>query len=546
MIFVNKIDRVGAADDRVLAEIADRLTPAIVSMGTPTGLGTRTAGFTLSGPSDAPFRSRLAETLADRDEAILAAFVDDEQGVPYDQLGRALADQAARALVHPVFFGSAMTGAGVDALMGGIAELLPAAAGDADAPASGQVFKIERAPAGEKIAYARMFAGTVRTRDRLRFGQSGEGKVTAVAVFDRGSAEQRPSASAGEIAKLWGLAAVQIGDTIGSPTRIAAEQQFAPPTLESVVVPASADDGAQLRVALGPLAEQDPLIAVRQDDERRELSVCLYGEVQKEVIQAMLAADFGLDVAFRETTVICVERAMRSAEAVEILHAESNPFAATIGLRVDPAPVDSGVDFHLDVDTRTVPLYLYKTAGNFAEAMGEHVRRALREGLHGWQVTDCTVTMTRCTYQSADGPPSTRGPLSTLADFRNLTPIVLMEALERAGTVVCEPVVQVRVEVPAAAIGAILAALARLGAVARAPSLVGELSMIETVMPAARVRELQRQLPALTGGEGVLESDFAGYQPVGAEPPTRRRTTANPLNREEYLMRLARRVAVAG
>src|SRR5262249_13704008 len=126
--------------------------------------------------------------------------------------------------------------------------------------------------------------------------------------------EQRPAVAAGEIGKLWGLAEVQIGDAIGLPAKAATEQQFAPPTLESVVAPACPDDGARLRIALGQLAEQDPLIAVRQDDERRELSVSLYGEVQKEVIQATLATDFGLEVSFRETTTICVERPARAGE----------------------------------------------------------------------------------------------------------------------------------------------------------------------------------------------------------------------------------------
>jgi ribosomal protection tetracycline resistance protein len=68
--------------------------------------------------------------------------------------------------VHPAFFGSAVTGAGVDPLISGIAELLPVAEGDADGPVSGTVFKVERGAVGEKIAYARMFSGTVRTRDR--------------------------------------------------------------------------------------------------------------------------------------------------------------------------------------------------------------------------------------------------------------------------------------------------------------------------------------------------------------------------------------------
>ena len=118
--------------------------------------------------------------------------------------------------MHPVYFGSAITGAGVESLMAGIAELLPATEGDADGPVSGTVFKIERGPAGEKIAYVRMFSGTVRTRDRLRFGRDAEEKVTAISVFDRGSAVRRTSVSAGEIGKLWGLGEIQIGDAVGS------------------------------------------------------------------------------------------------------------------------------------------------------------------------------------------------------------------------------------------------------------------------------------------------------------------------------------------
>jgi ribosomal protection tetracycline resistance protein len=541
LLFVNKIDRAGAGYERVLEAISERLTPAIVAMGAVDGPGTRGARFTPWGPRDGAFRTRLAEELAEQDDSILAAYVEDD-GIPYRRLREQAAAQTAQALVHPVFFGSAITGAGVDALMAGIAELLPAAEGDADGPVSGSVFKIERGRAGDKIAYVRMFSGTVRTRDRLPFGHDLEGKVTAVHVFDRGGAVQRVSVSAGEIGKLWGLAGIQIGDPIGNPQKGATEHYFAPPTLETVVVPRNPDDKGALRVALAQLAEQDPLIDVRQDDVRQELSVSLYGEVQKEVIQATLANDFGLDVTFRETTPIYVERPVGSGEAIEVLHADSNPFLASIGLRVDPAPNGSAVEFRLQVDARTLPLYLYKTVESFEEHMGQYVRETLREGLFGWQVTDCIVTMTKCTYSVPDGPPSRRGPLSTAADFRKLTPLVLMQALEQAGTVVCEPIVRVSLEIPIGTIGSVMPALARHGAAVEPPSLQGKLSTIETVMPAALAHGLQRQLPGLTGGEGVLESSFAGYQPVSGDQPTRRRTTPNPLNLGEYMMHLARRV----
>jgi len=133
--------------------------------------------------------------------------------------------------------------------------------------------------------------------------------------------------------------------------------------------------------------------------------------------------------------------------------------------------------------------------------------------------------MTRCSYSIPDGPPSRRGPPSTAADFRKLTPLVLMQALERAGTVVCEPVVRVSLEIPTDSIGKVIPALARLGAAVETPSPQRELSTIETVLPAGRVHGLQRQLPGLTGGEGALESRFAGYEPVSGDQPARRRAT---------------------
>ena len=279
-----------------------------------------------------------------------------------------------------------------------------------------------------------------------------------------------------------------------------------------------------MRIALGQLAEQDPLIDVRQDDSRHELSVSLYGEVQKEVIQATLLSDFDIQATFREPTPIHIERPTGTGEAVELLHAESNSFLATIGLRVAPAAVGSGVGFGLEVESRALPLYIYKTAESFTQHMGEYVRRALDEGVSGWQVTDCAVTLTRCAYSVPDGPPSRRGPLSTAADFRKLTPIVVRGALEQAGTVVCEPIARVRLEIPADTIGAVLPALARLGAAVERASLQGTLCVVEALVPTVRTHDLRRRLPGLTQGEGVLESEPAGYEPVDGAAPTRRRT----------------------
>ena len=526
LLFVNKIDRGGADAERVLRSASEKLAPAIIPMGSASGLGTRGARSTPYGAANAGFISRLVDLLADHDDALLAAYVDDETAVSYRRLRGELAAQTRQALVHPVFFGSAITGAGVDSLMAGISELLPAAEGDVDGPVSGSVFKVERGPAGEKIAYARMFSGTVRVRDRLRFRRDNEGKVTAISVFERGSASRRGSVAAGQIGKLWGLGDIQIGDSVGTPRTTHAERHhFAPPTLETVVVPRRPADKGALHLALAQLAEQDPLIDLRQDDIRQEISVSLYGEVQKEVIQATLANDFGVDVAFSETTTICIERPVGTGAAAEMIDKEPNPFLATVGLRVEPAPFGTGVEFRLEVELGSMPYSFFK-------AVEDTVRATLQQGIHGWQVTDCTVTMTHSGYY----------PSSTAGDFRNLTPLVLMRALEQAGTRVYEPMHRFRLDVPADTLGAVLPVLAHLRAVPRTPATRGSWYLLEGEIPAARVHELQQELPALTRGEGVLECAFDHYQPVRGPVPTRPRSDHNPRNREEYLLHVMRRV----
>ena len=171
--------------------------------------------------------------------------------------------------VHPVYFGSAITGAGVRrARWPGIPELLPAAEGDARRR-SGTVFKIERGPAGEKIAYVRMFSGTCgrataalarRERDRDR-------RV-------RGRRDRRREAvAAGQIGKLWGLGGVRIGDAIGeAPARTHA---LLAADARDRRRPGRAATAGALHVALDQLAEQDPLINLRQDDAAGDLGVAV-------------------------------------------------------------------------------------------------------------------------------------------------------------------------------------------------------------------------------------------------------------------------------
>jgi ribosomal protection tetracycline resistance protein len=530
LLFVNKIDREGAREGSLLRDIHRMLGLSVLPMGFTSDIGTKEAEFTLWDADDPRYRALLGETLGANDEQFLSDYLEDEGRFSAEQLRRALKEQTRQGLVEPVFFGSARTGAGVRSLMSGLADLLPGCVpGDPAAPTQGTVFKIERGNAREKIAYVRLFSGRVRTRDQLVYGRGHEDKVVAIAVPD-GRSDPRRSVAVGSILKIWGLKDVQIGDRIGQAGADESDQQFAPPTMESCVRARDHADGARLRTALGELAEQDPLIRVRQDEVDHEISVSLYGEVQKQIIESSLAQDYGIEVEFRQTTTICIERPAGRGEAIELLTSDANPYMATIGLRIDAGPHDSGFTFSLEVDERSLPLYVYKSESRFIDHMTQYIRRALGRGLFGWEITDCAVTLLNCDYYIGDGPTKPHVPMArtTSADFRYLTPVVLSQAVARAGTRVCEPIVRLRVESPSESMGDLLHAIGHLAGSIEETRVQGDLSTVEARMPADRLRAFQKKLPGLSGGEGNFESVFDGYQPVVGNPPKR---TSNTWNR---------------
>ena len=470
LIFVNKIDRAGARHADLLDEIAARVSGRIVPMNRPEP-GT-------AGPGHGPDLWRLAEY----DDTVLAALVE----------GRPVAPPIAGGEVHPVYFGSAITGAGIDDLVTGITSQLPTAHGDPGNEVAATVFKVDRGARGEKIAYLRMADGTLHVRDML-----GADRVTGIDLFTDGGRETTATLTAGQIGAIHGLTSVRIGDAFGVPGNQAHQPHFAPPALETEVLASGTAERPALHAALAELAEQDPLIGLRRDGVR--MFVSLYGEVQKEVIEATLAEQYGLAVTFSPTSALHIERPVGTGEAVEFNKVDPNPYLATVGLRVEPA-AEGTMTFALAVEPGSMPPAFFK-------AVEQTVRATLRRGPHGWPVDAIAVTMTHSGYsarQSHAHAVFDKSMSSTAGDFRNLTPRVLMAALQRAGTRVLQPVHAFRAEFPPDLLPVLLPELARL----RAIPLDTTPGVIEGEIPAARVQELRRRLPGLTRGEGVLDVNF--------------------------------------
>jgi len=225
-----------------------------------------------------------------------------------------------------------------------------------------------------------------------------------------------------------------------------------------VVEPADPAQRGRLFAALRELAEADPLINLRVDEDRSEIAVSLYGEVQKEVIADLLREQFGVAATFRPTTTVHIERIAGTGAAHAIMSEKTTPYKATLGFRVEPAPVGAGLVCDLEVERGSMP-------PAFFAATWEGVRTGLAQGLSGWAIPDARVVLTHTGYaprQSHMHQKFNKNFSSVGADFRNLAPVLIHEALRQARTVVCEPVETFHLEIPPGVLPAVTVLLARL------------------------------------------------------------------------------------
>lgn len=528
IIFINKIDRSGAQADELLKRVKKKLTGQILPLYRTEHIGTKRAAVISNHLRDPTFLQACIEQLALNDEQLLAAYVQG-QTITEGQVRTALAQQVGQAKLSPVFLGSAITGAGVRELLADLGSLFLPQSSLEDAPLSGVVFKLEKETTGEKVAYVRVFAGSLRVRTsvnlhrRKRDGkvETYTGKIQKLHLFCEGKTVQAPDVGAGEFCKVWGWKVVQIGDVVGEWSDHIKSLHFATPHLETRIEATRREQDHQLYQALLELAEQDPLIYVLKDKVHQTLYLRIFGEVQKEVIEATLKESYGLDVRFAETSIVCIEKPRNAGQAIETIGGADNPFVATVGLKVEPGPAGSGITYHFTPGA--LPLAFYR-------AIEETVRATLAQGLYGWEVTDLVVTLTH-TGQT---------PGTTAGDFRNLVPLVLMAALAQAGTDVYEPINQFELSVPVHAISTAMSKLSLLRAVYEQPTLRSDAFLLTGTLPVATTEEFRRELPAFTEGEGVFLVQAAGFRKIAGEYPTRKRMDHNPLNRKEYLLYIQR------
>jgi ribosomal protection tetracycline resistance protein len=529
LLFVNKMDRVGADAPNVLEQIRRLLAQGAVPIQTPVGSEGEYAGSeeildagaeaSLSWQKEA-FRQLLIETVAESDDRVLGRYLD-EGALSKEDLFSALTSAAHQARLFPVLFGAAGRGMGVDQLMTAMVRFLPPPNGREDAPVSGIVFKLEKDETMGRVAYVRLYDGVIRNRDIVHnYSRDVEEKVTQIRKMDGQRSEDIGVLTAGDIAVVCGWNKARIGDILGDPDRVPGEKRIAEPLLTVRVFPRKEAEYPAVVSAFQELADEDPHLDAQWLPAERELHLKVMGPIQVEVLEQFVLSRYGLPISFGAPSVIYKETPAASGEGF-VAYTMPKPCWAILRFHIEPGERGSGLQYSSAVR----PERLLERYQNEVE---RRLPGALEQGLRGWQVTDLKVTLVEGEHHVWH---------THALDFYVATPMGIMDGLSRTGTKLLEPMLQFRLSAPEEFGGKLMSELVVMRAEFNPPILRGDRMEIEGTIPAATSLDFPARLGALTKGRGTLAAFFSGYREcppdVQAELPRR---GVNPLDTAKYIL----------
>lgn len=491
LIFVNKMDRVGADPEAVLAEARNYLSSDIIPVQQPIGKEKEYIGARdlWENEADANKRTELLEALAERDEELLEKYM---SGSPIDlaEWKKYMKTAASSGRFFPMVYGVAAKGLGITALLDAMVEYFPRAGGNVEGPVSGIVYNIQRDKSMGRMAFVRLYEGTIRNRDTLmNYTQDIQGKVTQIRKVEGGRTEDVGALEAGDIAVIYGLSGVRIGDVLGHPGAIPEEAKLAVPLLTVRVFWEPDMDDHKVIGALQELADEDPLLDAQWLQDERELHIKVMGPIQLEILNSVLEERYALKVTFGQPSVIYKETPARAGEGF-IAYTMPKPCWAILRFQIEPGPPGSGLVYDSIVrSSDLLPQYQSETA--------RRVPEALQQGLHGWEVTDLKVTLTEGQHHVWHTHP---------LDFAVATPMGIMDGLARVGTKLLEPILQVRIVVPEENGGRVMNDLVQMRGTFEPPVLQGERMIIEGRLPLATSLDYPVSLSSYTKGRSTFTS----------------------------------------
>ncbi|WP_020427483.1 GTP-binding protein, partial [Paenibacillus riograndensis] len=306
LVFLNKMDRTGADPEAVLVQARTYLSGDILPVQQALGQEQEYAGAVdlWAEAADPAARIELLEALAERDEALLETYMSD---TPLDLTAwkEQLKAGAAAGRWFPLVYGVAAKGLGITQLLDAMTDYFPRAGGNPQLPVSGIVYSIQRDKTMGRMAYVRLYQGMVRNRDTvMNYTQDVQGKVTQIRKVEGGRTEDVGTLEAGDIAVVYGLSGVKIGDVLGVPDAVPQEAKLAVPLLTVRVHWDAAVDEHKVIGAFQELADEDPLLDTQWLQDERELHIKVMGPIQLEILDSVLESRYGLKVTFGQPSVI--------------------------------------------------------------------------------------------------------------------------------------------------------------------------------------------------------------------------------------------------
>lgn len=546
--FVNKMDRAGASLDNAVAMMRQRLGahPVVVQM--PIGredafrgvidlIEMRAITFDPDGqPIDgeipvecraeaADRREALVEAVADVDDDIAMAYLEGEE-IPAADLVKALrlATIAGRAV--PVLCGSALRNMGVVPLLDAVVAYLPspidvepmvartldgeeiACRPDPQEPLAALIFKISTDPYVGKLAFFRVYSGTVRRGDQVVDPSSGVGeRIGRLVRMHADHREEVDEVRAGDIGAVLGFRAATTGHTLAAPERpvVLEEITFPAPVIEMGVHPRSRGDEEKMGLALQRLAEEDPTLHVRTNERTGETVLAGMGELHLDVVIERLKREFRVDVQAGAPQVAYCETITRPVRQETRLVKQTGGRGQYAVVVIDFEPLEPGSGFHFEnkIVGGAVPK-------EYIPAVERGIRQALEQGpLAKMPIVDLKATLVDGKYHEVD---------SSERAFETAGSMALREGVQRGGPVLLEPIMRVEVVAPQEYTGDIIGDLsARAGTVTGIDPRSTGVQNIRAHVPLARMFGYATSLRSATQGRGTFTMEFSHYQQVSEE-----------------------------
>jgi elongation factor G len=549
---INKMDRVGADHEAVLAQIAERLRARPLLMQLPIGregefdgvidllaeealfFSADDRGRTVTAGAVPPelaeearaAREKIVEAAADFDDTILADFL---EGTPVaaERLRPALRRGTLACSLAPVLLGAALRNKGIQPLLDALVAYLPSPLDappaqarrpgdfetaeslpcDPKGPLCALAFKVV-ADEGRKLTYLRLYSGTLAAgAEVLNGSRDSRDKVARLFRMHAHRRERIETAYAGDIVAAAGLKSALTGDTLCAldhPLRLAG-LNIPEPVVSLAVEPRGVDDREKLMPALEKLQWEDPTFRVHEDAETGQTILTGMGELHLEVVVERLREEFGVAVQTGRPQVVYRETIGRSARRRERFEREIDGRlqGGEVELVLSPLPRGAGVRIALPpTEDSALPL-------PWREALEESLRQGCDAGVcAGYPLTDIEIRVVDA--------PVTQG-LTSEAGLRAAAARGLALAARGAGPTLLEPVMALELIVPADYAGKVLGTLQQKRGRVEGMEVRGEFEVIPAKVPLAEMFGYMTELRSATRGRGTFTMEFSHFDQAPAE-----------------------------